>query len=166
MSRQPHSSTQTTVQQPDQAVLVPFEAKWKEALCAGKVGVVIRKRIPKNHSVRSLYAYLNRPISAVCFRATISRIFNATIQDLLPLQDKLVLSLDEIKKYVGRSATVGCYVLETIETARVPVEASDLLVRLHVHPPQGFMLLSATQTELLETIAGFTTPCTKVPHPR
>ena len=119
------------------------------------IGVVIRKRIPKDRRCRWLYMYLNSPISAICFRATLARIYDASNEEAMSLSHAIGMPQDAIASYIGSKSEVGCYVLDEIQRANHQVTLTELAATLNIHPPQGFLILSREATDFIETVAHF-----------
>lgn len=137
------------------AVLVPFAAKWEAQLKNNAISAVIRKRVPKDNRYRLLYMYMNSPVSAICFRATIQRVYHATRDEALSLHRELGLSSDAIADYLKESPEVGCYILRDVQHAKSAVSLAQLAAKFNIHPPQGFLILSPTVALAIDELADF-----------
>ena len=145
----------TIYEEQSDAIVVSFGSEWHEHLLAQRFSVVIRKRVPKSATYKWLYFHINTPISAICARAPIAKIFDATIKQTLALAKKIHLPSSEISSYIGSESTIGCYELGSFQFASRPVTASDLATRMVYHPPQSFFIISNNAKVIIDKMAGF-----------
>lgn len=145
----------TTPADQSDSIVVSFGADWYQHLLAKDFSAVIRKRIPKNNSFKWLYFHINSPVSGICGRAQIERIFSATAKEAVTLAKQINLSTDEISSYVGRDKSIGCYKLGTFQTSDKPVPIGTLATRLAYYPPQSFFILSKQAKKVIDELSGF-----------
>lgn len=146
------------------SIVVSFGARWYQHLMARDFSAVIRKRIPKSKIYKWLYFHINSPISAICGRAKIETIFDATSKEAVSLAKQIYLSNDDILSYIGDCGSIGCYKLGTIQLCVQPIPIAKLMTRLIYHPPQSFFILSVQAKAIVDEFASFDTP--KVSQPR
>jgi predicted transcriptional regulator len=152
----------TTPAEQSDSIVVSFAAEWHQYMLAKAFSVVIRKRIPKSKLFNWLYFHINSPISAICGRAEIEKIFSATAEEAFNLTKQINLSVAEIASYIGGDNSVGCYKLGTFQSCAKPVPIRTLATRLACYPPQSFFILSKQAKEIVDQLAGFST--TKAIH--
>jgi predicted transcriptional regulator len=144
----------TRPQEQSDAIVVSFRADWYAHIQNNDFTVVIRKQIPKMRPFQWLYFHLNKPISGICARAPILQTFRATSNEVLGLAAEIKLTAAEIKNYLWKDATVGCYRLGTIESFRRPLPIKEIANFLKYQPPQNFVILSKQAKELIDIMAG------------
>jgi predicted transcriptional regulator len=140
------------------AIVVSFGAEWQQHLLAQDFSAVIRKRVPKSGSFRWLYFHLNSPVSAICARAQIVKIFNPTLKEIIAIANEINLTPDEIQSYAGGDSCIGCYRLEGFQFGTGPVSTAEVTKHLLYFPPQSFVILSKQAKEIIDRLAGFDTP--------
>jgi predicted transcriptional regulator len=145
----------TTPAEQSDAIVVSFGADWHKPLLANDFSVVIRKRVPKQRSFKWIYFHINSPVSRICGRAPIVRIFDATLNDAVALAGAIRLSPAEIASYIGGDHRVGCYVLGAVELAPAPVSTSVLASCMKYSPPQSFFISSIRAKAIIDRLAGF-----------
>lgn len=145
-------------QSEEKSVLVPFEAKWQRQLAENCIRGVLRKRVPKERSYEWIYIYMNAPISAVCFRGRLEHVVDITKESAFEKASAICLSEHEITRYFGNRESVGYYAIQQIEVAQTPVTLAQLSRLLHLHPPQGFLILSSVAKSVIDSNANFMLP--------
>lgn len=145
----------TSLAEQSDSIVVSFGAEWHEHLLARKFSIVIRKRIPKHGSFRWLYFHINNPVSAICARAPIEKIFTATTQEAVALAKKIHLAPAEITAYIGAGSGIGSYQIGDIQMALKPVTTADLASRMIYHPPQSFFIMSKEAKAIMDDMTGF-----------
>jgi hypothetical protein len=147
-----------TLAEQSDAIVVSFAADWHKRLLANDFSAVIRKRVPKQRSFKWIYFHINTPVSGICGRAPIVRLFDATLKDAVALSDAIGMSPTEIESYVGRNDRIGCYVLGPVELAPTPVSTRVLAASMKYSPPQSFFISSIRARAIIDRLAGFTEP--------
>ena len=132
----------TTAEEQSDAIVVSFDAKWHERLRQKAFQVVIRKRIPKRNAFKWLYFHMNNPVSAICARARIKKIFMATRAEVLRLKKEINLPSPDIEAYLGRENQIGCYELGLIVFPKRAIGTTELSKRMTYFPPQSFFIVS------------------------
>ncbi len=145
----------TKPEEQSDAIVVSFGSEWQEHLNAKRFSVVIRKRVPKSASFKWLYFHINNPVSAICARAPIDKIFSANPKEVIALAKKINLTPAEISSYIGNDTTMGCYALGAFQFASKPVTSATLAERLAYYPPQSFFILSGAAKVIIDQMAGF-----------
>lgn len=148
----------TTLAEQSDSIVVSFGADWQQHLLAKDFSVVIRKRVPKNNSFKWLYFHINSPISKICGRAEIEKIFTLSSRDAVVLAKQINLSAAEILDYIGENGFIGCYKLGAVQIAVEPVSSAQLAARLVYHPPQSFFIVSKQAKQIIDHLAGFNPP--------
>lgn len=150
----------TSAAEQSDAIVVSFEANWHQHLLAKDFSVVIRKRVPKASSFTWLYFHINSPLSAICARAPILKIFNASPKQAVALAKEINLTPAEISSYLRGDSTIGCYKLGPFQFGKGPVTTTTLATRLAYYPPQSFVILSKQAKGIIDRFAGFPIPKT------
>ena len=145
----------TTPEEQSDAIVVSFGPEWHEHLNANSFSVVIRKRVPKSATFKWLYFHINSPVSAICARAPIEKVFSSSLKETVALAKKIKLTPAEITSYFGNASTIGCYALGNFEFSTKPVTAESLAARLAYHPPQSFFIVSSKAKAVIDEMAGF-----------
>lgn len=148
----------TKPEEQSDAIVVSFGSEWHEHLTASRFSVVIRKRIPKSAGFKWLYFHVNNPVSAICARAPIEKIFSAKPKAVVALAKKINLTPAEISAYIGNDTSMGCYQLGAIQIAPKPATSATLSERLAYFPPQSFFILSSKAKAIIDQMAGFSKP--------
>ena len=146
-----------TAEQSD-SIVVSFGSEWHQHLLSKTFSVVIRKRIPKNHSFKWLYFHINSPVSAICGRAEIRKIFSVPVKGAVTIAKQINLSPAEILAYIGGNASIGCYKLGVFQYGAGPIPRASLTTRLAYYPPQSFFILSKQAKKVVDELGGFNTP--------
>ena len=145
----------TLPEEQSDAIVVSFGPEWHEHLLAKRFSLVIRKRIPKSVSYKWLYLHVNSPVSAICARAPITKIFSATKREAVAMAKKINLTPAEITSYIGNGSTIGCYELGSFQFVINPITAPKLAARMVYPPPQSFFIISKAAKEIIDTMADF-----------
>jgi predicted transcriptional regulator len=138
------------------AIVVSFDIKWYKRLRERTFSAVIRKRIPKTVSPRSMYFHINAPKSAVCGKASVTSVRIVGRSEVLSLTRELDMTEDMILAYLGPAQTVGCYSLGTIALPPRDLTVNEIRQQMIYHPPQSFFVLSNPAKLLLDELCGFT----------
>lgn len=152
------SAKATSSDEQSDSVVVSFESDWEQPLLSNAVSVVIRKRIPKNTSFKWLYFHINSPVSSICGRAKIQRIFSASTKEAVAIAKQIGLSPTQISTYIGAARCIGCYKLGTVQCGTGPIPLAKLTTRLAYYPPQSFVILSKQAKRVIDQMAGFSSP--------
>jgi predicted transcriptional regulator len=144
-----------TPEEQSDSIVVSFGADWHQLLLVKGFSVVIRKRVPKSSSFKWLYFHVNSPISALCGRAEIKEIFNASPTEAVGLAKQIALSPAEITVYIAGDGSIGGYKLGAFEFGTKAVPASELATRMTYHAPQSFFIISKQAKEIVDELAGF-----------
>ncbi|MEI6076358.1 MAG: hypothetical protein WCS94_12325 [Verrucomicrobiota bacterium] len=147
----------TRPEEQSDAIVVSFGSEWHEHLIAKRFGVVIRKRVPKSADFKWLYFHINNPVSAICARAPIEKIFSAKTKEVVALAKKINLTPAEILAYIGNDTSMGCYQLGVIQIATKPATSAALSEQLAYFPPQSFLIISTEAKVIIDQVAGFST---------
>lgn len=147
----------TSASEQSDSIVVSFGAEWHKHLVADPFSLVIRKRVPRDSAYKYMYIYINSPIASICARAEIRSIRHIESKVAISRTDEIKLSPTAIASYIGTDDTIGCYELEVIEVATVPINASVINTRMLFHPPQSFFILSHAGKRTLEDLAKFAT---------
>lgn len=136
------------------AIIVSFDSRWHDAITNGRIGAIIRKRIPKD-VYEWLYVHINSPIGAICGRTKIKRICNLTIAEAINLSDEIRLSAKDISAYVGRANSIGCYKIGLFELAKNPQKTEIINRTIYYNPPQSFLILSKSAKKIIDDNSEF-----------
>lgn len=145
----------TTPAERTDSIVVSFGVEWHEHLLGKRFSIVIRKRIPKSPSFRWLYFHINSPVSAICARARIKKLFTASSKEVLSLAAQIHLKPEEIQTYLAGDNSIGCYELGAFQFSSLPVSTTALAARMAYHPPQSFFILSKHAKDTIDRLANF-----------
>jgi predicted transcriptional regulator len=144
--------------EPSISVVVSFDARWLRPISAGRISLVLRKRVPQSALPEWMYIYVNSPASVLLGRARIKKILTVSLAEALKRQKELELTSDEIGAYLRGSATVGAYQLRRTEIADNPLRLNWLQQNMTFNPPQSFFFLASTAQAVIDKHAGLMRP--------
>lgn len=139
-------------------IVVSFGSQCYESLRDKRFTSVIRKRVPRDSKPRWLYFHINAPKSSICARAeilSVEGVGRVGRSKVLAMAQDLDLSEEQIRAYLGREGSVGCYKLGAIQFPAREVSAKEITKHMVYHPPQSFFLLSRDGKRLLDQLCGF-----------
>ena len=159
-----HTSTQinemnqlksTTAADASDAIVVSFDAKWRERFKQAPLTRIFRKRAPRFTTPTQMYVYIGAPVSAIIGRCAITSLEWLPVEDVLALSSEGAISTDELKQYSGIYRALAVYSVRPIEVCRPSLTLSVLHERFAFLPPQSFFRLSRKGQVDLDEVAGF-----------
>ena len=137
------------------AIVISFDAKWKDSISNNSLSVVFRKRGPKSPNLEWIYFYVSAPYSAIIGRGKIDKYESMPIHKALGLFEKGGLSQKELKEYAEGYEFLAVFSLATIETSENPIPLAQLTTELGFKPPQSFVIMSKNGKKQLDKSLGF-----------
>ena len=133
------------------AIVVSFDAKHSGGVIDGATKAVIRKRVPRDHTVSMVFVYANAPESKVVVRRPVKSIRNVSLKETLELRDKVNLTNETIQAYFRGVTSVGMYELGEPVNGRQP-SLQQIQEQLLFYPPQSFLYVSIAARKVLDEL--------------
>jgi predicted transcriptional regulator len=143
------------------AIVVSFDAKWRELLAEEDITKVFRKRAPRNSAPRYIYIYIGAPISAICGRFEVLKLEWLPIEEVLAIASKGAISTNELQQYSRDYKSLAVYTVSKLKLFQIPLTYTLLHQRFQFSPPQSFFTLSKTGQHQIDDLAGLPQRSTK-----
>jgi predicted transcriptional regulator len=142
-----------STQQNSTSIVVSFDDKWEEYFANESIKYFIRKRLPKTFQPDTFYAYFSSPLSRISCIANIESITNESVEDVLRISEKLLMSKAEIELYCEGYKTVSLCEIGKVLYFKKPIPMKTLKENLIFFPPQSFLILSEQGKEIIENLS-------------
>jgi predicted transcriptional regulator len=136
-------------------IIISFGARWEDALRAGNVQVVFRKKCPSKYVPKFVYAYLASPVSAIVARLPVLRIERLISGDALLHTKEGAISKAELDEYCATVGQVFLIWIGTPSIARKPVTMQTLMTEYEFWPTPNFIALSDYGCGVIDRLGDF-----------
>ena len=135
-------------------IMLSFESKWEQALRAGEISVVFRKKGPLLKGFSYLYAYVGLPTCSVIGRAKVRDYERLSVPALHGTPALGQISARELQVY-DQSTELGVFHLGQFEVAPNQIGLASLLKKFGCAAPQNYFFLAEEGKTKLDELAGF-----------
>ena len=137
------------------SAILSIDAKWAEAIRAGSLKWLVRKRVPLVSKPTHIYFHAKAPVSALIGRGIVSSIERVKSDFILRHASDLQMKPDELRDYIGPLKELGLIRFSQLEPARTSAPLAKIRKRLNYFAPQGFAFVSRSALPVVDELCGF-----------
>jgi predicted transcriptional regulator len=132
------------------SIVVSFSSHWEQNLIAGKINLILRRRVPKSFNAKKMYLYIGSPKSSFIGVADIKSVEALSFEEALKELENAAISKAELEQYFQGYNEVGGYRISDIRLFLKPLSLQYVSEETGFSPPQSFVRVSSAADSWME----------------
>tara|TARA_R110002072_G_scaffold287242_1_gene452563 strand:- start:4349 stop:4816 length:468 start_codon:yes stop_codon:yes gene_type:complete len=136
------------------SIIVPFNRRWRTPIEKHEIKAVFRKKGPSDaDGLRTIYAYVGSPVSAICAKMEVVKTMRLSVEDARNHCEAAKLSVSKLEEYAG-GQPLFVFEIGEITLPKTCLDRHELLTQFGFQPTPSFVALSVAGADALDAALG------------